>query len=339
MLRRFFHILSLTILFLGVASAAACFTKDEVVERDALRCGVSTGIPGFSNVDGTGNWSGVDVDVCRAVAAAVLGDAAKVIYTPLLPGERVTALLAGEVDLLSRNYAWNYTRDTALPLHFAAVVFYDLQGFLVSKEINAESILDLKDFTVCYQAGTPSGERLGEYLQESELQYKKVVSDTPDQIIKNFEAGRCKVITGGRGQLQGFRSKMSEPAATTFLPEVIATVPLGPAVRHGDDVWFDIVKWSVFAMIYGEELGLTSHNIDDMATGPNQAIQRFVGTVGTGGKGFGLEDDWAYQIIKQVGSYGEVFERNLGASSPLKLQRGLNNLWNEGGILFAPPLR
>jgi general L-amino acid transport system substrate-binding protein len=339
MLRILFHILSFTILLLGVASAAVCFTRDEVVERDALRCGVSTGIPGFSNVDGKGNWSGIDVDICRAVAAAVLGDAAKVTYTPLLPGERVTALLAGDIDLLSRNYAWNYTRDSALPLNFAAVVFYDLQGFLVSREISVESILELKDFTVCYQDDTSYGERLGEYLQESELQYKSVVSDTPDQIIKDFEAGRCEVITGGRGQLQGLRSKMSEPAATAFLPEVIANVPLGPAVRHGDDVWLDIVKWSVFAMIYGEELGLTSDNIDDMATGPNQAIQRFVGTVGTGGKGFGLKDDWAYQIIKQVGSYGEVFERNLGESSPLKLKRGLNNLWNEGGILFAPPLR
>lgn len=339
MLRTLFHILGFTIVLLGVASAAFCFTRDEVVERDALRCGVSTGIPGFSNVDGKGNWNGIDVDICRAVAAAVLGDAAKVTYTPLLPGERVTALLAGEIDLLSRNYAWNYTRDSSLPLHFAAVVFYDLQGFLVSKEISVDSILELKDFTVCYQNDTSYGERLGEYLQESELQYKSVVSDTPDQIIKDFEAGRCEVITGGRGQLQGLRSKMSEPAATAFLPEVIANVPLGPAVRHGDDVWLDIVKWSVFAMIYGEELGLTSDNIDDMATGPNQAIQRFVGTVGTGGKGFGLQDDWAYKIIKQVGSYGEVFERNLGESSPLKLKRGLNNLWSEGGILFAPPLR
>jgi general L-amino acid transport system substrate-binding protein len=328
---------------MALLNAAASFSsasiRDEVKERGAVRCGVSTGIPGFSNVDGSGNWSGIDVDVCRAVAAAVLSDASKVEYIPLLPKERATALLTGAVDILSRNLAWDLTRDTALSMNFAAVTFHDLQGFLVAGQPEAKSIFDLGTFTVCLQAGTHDQESLAEYLQESEVQYKSVTSDTPDQIIKDFEEGRCEVITGGRAQLQGVRSKMANPAGAVFLPEIITNAPLGPAVRHGDDLWLDIVRWSIFAMINGEQLDLNSTNIDDMATSPNRAVSRFLGLTGTGGKGMGLADDWAYQIIRQVGNYGEVFERNLGESSPLKLQRGLNKLWNNGGILFAPPLR
>lgn len=326
-------------LFIAAASSSSAFTRDEVKDRDMLRCGVSTGIPGFSNVDGSGNWSGMDVDVCRAVAAAVLSDANKVTYIPLLPKERATALLSGEVDILSRNLAWNLTRDTALTMNFAAVTFHDLQGFLVASRIEANSIEDLGEFTVCVQAGSNYGESLDEYLQDTEITYKSVTSDTPDQIIKDFEEGRCEVITGGRAQLQGIRSKMTNPAEAFFLPEIITNVPLSPAVRQGDDLWLDIVKWSVFAMINGEQLELTSTNIDSLTTSPDRAIRRFLGLTGTGGKGLGLADNWAYQIIKQVGNYGEVFERNLGETSPLKLQRGLNKLWNRGGILFAPSLR
>lgn len=333
----------LTICCLALSSSIASFSlasiRDEVKERGKVRCGVSTGIPGFSNVDGSGNWSGIDVDVCRAVAAAVLSDANQVEYIPLLPKERATALLTGTVDILSRNMAWNLTRDTALSMNFAAVTFHDLQGFLVAGQIEGKSIFDIGEFTVCVQAGTNDEERLAEYLQESEIQYKSVTSDTPDQIIKDFEEGRCKVITGGRAQLQGIRSKMTNPADANFLPEIITNVPLGPAVRHGDDLWFDIVKWSVFAMIDGEQLDLSSANIEGLTTNPSRAVSRFLGLTGTGGKGLGLPDDWAYQIIKQVGNYGEVFERNLGETSPLKLQRGLNKLWNRGGILYAPALR
>ncbi len=232
-----------------------------------------------------------------------------------------------------------FTRDTAMSMNFARVTFHDLQGFLVTEKIEAKSILDLKSFTVCLQAGTTDGEVLADYLKESGVQYKSVVLDTPDQIIKDFEAGRCEVLTGGRAQLQGIRSKMANPAATSFLPEVLTNMPLGPAVRHGDDLWVDIVRWSVYAMIQGEQLALTSANIDAMLASPNGAIQHFLGQTGTGGKALGLDDTWAYQIIKQVGNYGEVFERNLGETSPLKLQRGINKLWDKGGILFAPPLR
>jgi len=329
----------LSVVCLLTAFNAQAFTRDKVRERGHLLCGVSTGIPGFSNVDGKGNWSGLDVDVCRAVAAAVFGDAGKVEFVPLLPKERTTALLAGEIDILSRNYAWNLSRDASLNLNFAAVTFYDLQGFLAAGNANIESILELEEFDVCLQSGTTSEESLAEYLQESGLQYKAVASDTPDQIIKDFEAGRCQIVTGGRAQLQGIRSKMTNPAETFFLPEVIANIPLGPAVRHGDDLWFDIVKWTVYAMINGEELQLTSENIDAMAASPLQAVQRFLGLSGDSYKGLGLASNWAYQVIKQVGNYGECFERNLGASSPLKLKRGLNNLWNKGGILYAPPIR
>ncbi len=321
------------------SSSAEAFVRDEVIKRDQLHCGVSTGIPGFSNVDGKGNWSGIDVDVCRAVAAAVLGDAAKVKYVPLLPKERVTALLAGDVDILSRNLAWNLTRDSSLSMHFAAVTFYDLHGFLATEQTGAKSILEFKEFSVCLMDGTTSAESLADYLQESGLKYKTVVSDTPDRIVKDFEAGRCEVVAGGRAQLQGIRSKMIDPAAAVFLSEVTENMPLGPAVRQGDDLWLNIVKWVVFAMINGEELQLTSDNIDFMASSPNRAVQRFLGRSGIGGKGLGLSDDWAYRIIKQVGNYGESFSRNLGESSPLKLKRGLNDLWSNGGILFAPPLR
>ncbi len=327
------------IICLLVAVDSQAFTRDKVRERGQLLCGVSTGIPGFSSVDGKGNWSGLDVDICRAVAAAVLGEADKVEFVPLLPKERATALLAGEIDILSRNYAWNLTRDASLNLNFAAVTFYDLQGFLAAQSVNIESILELKEFNVCVQSGTTCEESLAEYLQQSGIHYKAVVSDTPGQIIKDFEAGRCQIVTGGRAQLQGIRSKMSNPAETFFLPEVITTIPLGPAVRHGDDLWFDIVKWSVYAMINAEELQITSTNIDAKAASPLRAVQRFMGLSGDSYKGLGLASGWAYHIIKQVGNYGECFERNLGASSPLKLRRGINNLWSKGGIMFAPPIR
>ena len=337
-MKQFLSIYTL-LLVLFTASLSSAFTKDEVVRRDHLLCGVSTGVPGFSSVDGKGNWSGIDVDVCRAVAAAVLGSAKKVKYVPLLPKERATSLLAGDIDILARNLTWNLTRDSSQSMNFVAVTFLDSQGFVVAKSLNVESILDLQDFTVCLESGSRYDANLSEYLQESVLRYKTVVSETVDQIVKDFEAGRCDVITGGRAQLQGMRSRMAQPGETVFLQEVIANLPLGPAVRQGDDGWFDTVKWSVFAMINGEELGLTSANIDSMVSSPNHAVKRFLGLEGIGGKGLGLTDGWAYQIIKQVGNYGESFERNLGESSPLKLKRGLNNLWNKGGIIFAPPIR
>lgn len=335
------HLIIVFFAYFTLLSVATChaFIRDDVVQRGYLHCGVSTGMPGFSNADDKGNWSGLDVDVCRAVAAAVLHDASKVKYIPLLPRERAAALLAGEIDILSRNLTWNLTRDSSLNMNFTAIIFYDQQGFLVSKKLNIKSIVELKEFSVCLQSGTTYEESLEEYLQESELKYKTAMSDNPGQIVKDFEDGRCDVITGGRAQLQGIRSKLASPADTVFLPEIITNEPLAPAVRQGDDEWFNIVKWCVFAMVNGEDLGLASTNIDSMVTSSNQAVQRFLGATGIGGKGLGLSDGWAYRIVKQVGNYQESFERNLGLSSPLKLQRGFNALWNKGGLLFAPPLR
>ncbi len=314
-------------------------TRDQVEERGYVSCGVSTGMPGFSSADNTGNWHGLDVDICRAVAAAVLNDATKVQFVPLLPKERATALLSGEIDILSRNLTWNLTRDSSLNMNFTAIIFHDQQGFLAPQRIKIKSIIELNEFSVCIQSGTNSGENLKEYLFESELKYKTVIAETPDQIVKDFEAGRCDVITGGRAQLQGLRSKMAEPANAVFLPEIVANDPLAPAVRQGDDEWFNIVRWSIFSMINGEEMDLTSANIDNMVANPNRAIQRFLGLTGIGGKGLGLSDGWAYRIIKQVGNYGESFEKNLGKSSPLNLRRGLNALWNKGGLLYAPVLQ
>lgn len=332
-------ILFFVLLYCCLHSSCLALTTELVKKRGHLLCGVSTGIPGFSNVDGKGNWSGLDVDVCKAVSAAVLGDATKVKYIPLLPNERATALLSGDVDVLARNMAWNLTRDSSLNMNFVTVTFHDLQGFLAAKHINVKSILELQEFSVCLQSGTTYGESLAEFLQESEITYKMVVSDTPDQLVKDFQEGRCEIITGGRAQLQGIRSKMERPADTVFLPEIVTNVLLGPAVRHGDDNWLDIVRWSVFAMIYAEELEITSDNIDSLSNSPNGSIQRFLGAKGIGGKGMGIDDKWAYAVIKQVGNYQESYSRNLGEKSPLKLKRGLNNLWNKGGILCSPPIQ
>lgn len=334
----FLYILTFAICLLWGGNATA-FTKEMVEDRGTLRCGVSTGIPGFSSVDGNGHWSGIDVDICRAVAAAVLNDADRVTYVPLLPKERTTALISGDVDILARNYAWNMTRDSAMSLNFAAVNFYDQQVFLGSKGLDGKSVLEMSDFSVCAQTGTVYIDNIAEYLQKNQQQYKMVLSERPDQVLKDFEAGRCDMITGGRAQLQGLRTKMRQPEDAVFLSDIVATVPLGPAVCNGDDAWLDIVKWAVFAMISAEQLGITSDNIDGLQDSTDPALRKFLGLDGIGGKGFGLSDNWAYRIVKQVGNYGEVYSRNIGAASPLKVPRGLNNLWNKGGILFAPPLQ
>ncbi len=338
MVSRYFVLLTIFCVFC-FSNVASAYTRDEVQKRDYLSCGVSTGIPGFSNADDKGNWIGIDVDICRAVAAAVLNDATKVKFVPLLPGERATLLLSGEIDILARNLAWNLTRDSAQNMNFIGVTFYDQQGFLINNRMDVKSILDLKEFSVCLLSGSEYESNLDEYLAESEMKHKVISSDTPDQIVKDFETGRCEVVTGGRAQLQGIRSKLNQPAETSFLPEIIVNEPLSVAVRQGDDLWFDIVRWCFFAMVNGEELGLTSINIDTFVANSSPAVQRFLGNKGIGGKGLGLSDGWAYRIIKQVGNYGESFERNLGQSSPLKLQRGLNALWNKGGLLLAPPIR
>ncbi len=322
------------------AAAQAEETLESVKEKDFVQCGVSTGLPGFSNPDEKGNWQGLDVDVCRAVAAAVLGDAGKVKYIPLTAKERFTALQSGEIDVLSRNTTWTQTRDTKLGLNFAGVNYYDGQGFLVSKNLGVNSALELDGAAVCIQSGTTTELNLSDYFRQHKMSYTPVVFDTSDQTVKGFESGRCDVLTSDQSQLYALRIKLADPNSAKVLPEVISKEPLGPVVRQGDDQWFNIVKWSLNAMINAEELGLTSANIDEMkASSSNPNVKRLIGLEGPKGEGLGLNDDWAYQIVKQVGNYGEAFDRNVGSGSPLNIERGINALWNAGGFMYAPPMR
>ncbi|RKF20035.1 amino acid ABC transporter substrate-binding protein [Alginatibacterium sediminis] len=313
-------------------------TLSSVKSKGFLQCGVSTGLPGFSNPDAEGNWQGLDVDVCRAVAAAVLGDATKVKYTPLTAKERFTALQSGEIDVLSRNTTWTLTRDASLGLNFAGVNYYDGQGFMVSKELGVSSAKELDGAAVCIQSGTTTELNLADYFRENGMEYTPIVFDTSDQTVKGFEAGRCDVLTSDQSQLYALRIKLADPGSAMVLPEVISKEPLGPVVRQGDDAWFNIVKWSLNAMLNAEELGLTSANVDEMAKGTNPNIRRLVGLEGPK-EALGLEPTWAYNIVKQVGSYAESFERNVGTGSPLAIDRGINALWNQGGFMYAPPIR
>jgi general L-amino acid transport system substrate-binding protein len=318
------------------ANTVSADTLDSVKSKGFVQCGVSTGLPGFSNADKSGNWKGLDVDVCRAVAAATLGDANKVKFTPLTAKERFTALQSGEIDLLSRNTTWTLTRDASLGLNFAGVNYYDGQGFMVSKNLGVKSALELDGAAVCIQAGTTTELNLADYFRENGMKYKAITYDTSDATVKGFEAGRCDVLTSDQSQLYALRIKLKDPKSAIVLPEVISKEPLGPVVRQGDDKWFNIVKWSLFAMVNAEEMGVTSKNVESMKNSKNPAIARLMG--GQGEK-LGLSDDWAYNIIKQVGNYGESFERNVGMGSPLKISRGLNALWNKGGLQYAPPIR
>ncbi|PPC76083.1 amino acid ABC transporter substrate-binding protein [Pokkaliibacter plantistimulans] len=314
-------------------------TLDTVKERGYLQCGVSTGLPGFSNPDDKGNWQGLDVDVCRAVAAAALGDASKVKYVPLNAKERFTALQSGEIDMLSRNTTWTLTRDTTLGLNFTGVSYYDGQGFMVSKKLGVSSALELDGATVCIQAGTTTELNLADYFRQNNMTYQPVVFDTSDQTVQGFEAGRCDVLTSDQSQLYALRIKLADPSSAMVLPEVISKEPLGPSVRQGDDQWFNLVKWSLFAAVTAEEMGLTSANVDQMKNSDNPDVKRFTGAEGDFGKALGVNNDWAYQIVKQVGNYGEMFERNVGANTPLGIARGLNALWSKGGLQYAPPMR
>jgi len=321
------------------ASLAAASTLEEVQKRGELQCGVSTGLPGFSATDEKGNWKGLDVDGCKAIAAAVLGDANKIKYIPLNAKERFTALQSGEIDVLVRGTTWTLTRDTSLGLNFAGVNYYDGQGFMVSKKLGVKSAKELDGAAICIQAGTTTELNLADYFTQNKMKYQPVVFDSHDQTIKGFEAGRCDVLTSDQSQLYGLRTHLPNPDDAVLLPEIISKEPLGPVVRQGDDGWFNIVRWSFFAMVNAEDMGVTSKNIDEMKKSDNPGIRRLLGLEGIKGKSLGLSDDWAYQIIKQVGNYGEVFERNVGMDSPLKIKRGLNALWSQGGIQYAPPIR
>ncbi|MBP8237777.1 MAG: amino acid ABC transporter substrate-binding protein [Pseudomonas sp.] len=326
---------------LGVSGfAQAGSTLDAVQKKGFVQCGISDGLPGFSYADAKGNYLGLDVDVCRAVAAAVFGDASKVKFSPLTAKERFTALQSGEVDILSRNSTWTSSRDAAMGISFTGVTYYDGQGFLVNKKLGVTSAKELDGATVCIQAGTTTELNLSDYFRANGLKYTPITYDTSDESAKSVEAGRCDVLTSDQSQLYAQRIKLAAPNDYVVLPEVISKEPLGPAVRQGDDEWFKIVRWTLFAMLNAEELGVDSQNVVETAkTTKNPDIARLLGSEGEFGKDLKLPKDWAVQIIKQVGNYAETFNRNVGAGSELKIDRGLNAQWNKGGLQYAPPVR
>ena len=316
-------------------SAHAQSTLDAVKARGYVQCGVNTGLAGFSAPDSRGVWRGIDVDLCRAVAAAALGDANKVRFTPLTAQQRFTALQSGEVDILSRNTTWTLGRDSSLGLNFVGVNYYDGQGFMVPRKLNVKSAKQLNGATICVQPGTTTELNLADWFRASKMSFKPVVIEKLEEVLNAYFAGRCDVFTTDHSGLIALRATRAQKIEDhVILPEIISKEPLGPAVRHGDDRWFDIVKWSLYAMIEAEELGLTSRNIDQQSSNPS--VQRFVGASGDLGKALGIDNKWAYNIVKQVGNYGESFDANL---KPLGFERGLNRLWNQGGLMYAPPIR
>lgn len=328
------------VLALGAATVQAGPVLDAVKARGQVVCGVNTAAPGFSHADSQGRWSGLDVDTCRAVAAAVLGDASKVKFVPLSSPQRFTALQSGEIDVLARNTTWTLTRDASLGAVFAAISYYDGQGFMVSKKLGVTSAKQLNGATVCLQSGTSSVQAMADFFAANKMKYKPVMFDTTEATQSAFISGRCQVYTTDMSDLAGARTRARNPQDFVILPETISKEPLGPAVRRGDDEWFQIVRWSFYTMVEAEENGLTRANVDQMrASSKSPQVQRLTGVGDDTGKLLGLDKDWSYRIIKQVGNYGESWTANFGPDTKLNLPRGLNNLWNNGGILYAPPIR
>lgn len=323
-----------------VSVGVSAGTLEDVVAKGHVQCGVSQGLPGFSNPDESGNWTGIDVDMCRAVAAAVLGDAGAVKFTPLSAKERFTALQSGEVDILSRNTTWTLVRDTALGLNFAGVNYYDGQGFMVRKDLGIKSAAELGGASVCTNTGTTTELNVSDYFRTMGMEMKLVAFEKADEVVAAYDAGRCDVYTTDRSGLAAQRGKLADPDAHMVLPEVISKEPLGPVVRHGDDQWFDIVKWTLYAQLEAEEAGINSGNADSMKSSSNNpTVKRLLNVEGDLGKNLGLGGDWAYNIVKQVGNYGESYERHVGPNTPLKLARGVNNLWSNGGLMYPMPAR
>jgi general L-amino acid transport system substrate-binding protein len=332
------------ILLCAVTVFAACATPSyaqtlkAVKDRGSLICGVSQGLPGFSNPDDKGNWTGLDVDFCRAVAAAVLGDASKVKFTPLSAKDRFEPLKSGDIDVLSRNTTWTLSRDASYG-NFAGVVYYDGQGFMVRKALKVNSALELNGASVCTQTGTTTELNLADYFRANSMKYEVIAFGTADETVKAYESGRCDVFTTDVSQLYAEKLKLANASDHVILPEIISKEPLGPLVRHGDDQWFDVVKWTLFAMLNAEELGISAKNVDDASKSNQPEIRRLLGVEGNFGEQLGLSKDWVVRIVKQVGNYGEVFDRNVGPGSKLAISRGLNRLWTKGGIQYAPPVR
>jgi general L-amino acid transport system substrate-binding protein len=315
-------------------------TLDKVKQAGQISCGVQTGLAGFAAPDSQGRYAGLNVDICKALSAAIFGAVDKVKYVPLTAQQRFTALQSGEVDLLSNNTTDTLQRDTALGLNFAPVVFYDGQGFMVPKKLGVKSAKELNGSTICVQQGTTSELNVADYFRSNKIEYKPVVVEKIDEIEAAFYSGRCDVYTGDASGLNANRlSRAPNPDDYVILPERISKEPLAPVVRHGDDEWNDIVRWVVYALFEAEEKGITSKNVDDMLKSDDPNIKRMLGTTPGAGKALGLDEKWAYNAIKLVGNYGEIFDRNLGKDTELKFERGLNNLWTRGGLIYAMPIR
>jgi general L-amino acid transport system substrate-binding protein len=338
---KFFGSLALLFAFVISSVTANAGTKDDVTKKGILNCGVSQGVPGFSNADASGKWTGIDVDMCRAVAAAVFGDANKVKYQPLSAKDRFEVLKSGQIDMLARNTTWTLSRDAGLALEFVGTNFYDGQGFIVRKAAKINSAKKLNNVKVCVETGTTTELNLRDYFKANNLKYEAVAFTKADEAVAAYDAGRCDVYTTDKSGLAAQRTKMKNPAEHTVLPETISKEPLGPVVRGDDQNWKDIASWSLYVMIEAEELGVSSKNIDSMKSTDNPNIKRLLGLEGDTGKSLGLAPEWAYNIIKQVGNYGEVYEKNVGANTPIGLARSgsPNQLWTKGGILYAPPVR
>jgi general L-amino acid transport system substrate-binding protein len=338
---KFFGSLALLFAFVISSVTANAGTKDDVTKKGILNCGVSQGVPGFSNADASGKWTGIDVDMCRAVAAAVFGDANKVKYQPLSAKDRFEVLKSGQIDMLARNTTWTLSRDAGLALEFVGTNFYDGQGFIVRKAAKINSAKKLNNVKVCVETGTTTELNLRDYFKANNLKYEAVAFTKADEAVAAYDAGRCDVYTTDKSGLAAQRTKMKNPAEHTVLPETISKEPLGPVVRGDDQNWKDIASWSLYVMIEAEELGVSSKNIDSLKSTDNPNIKRLLGLEGDTGKSLGLAPEWAYNIIKQVGNYGEVYEANVGANTPIGLARSgsPNQLWTKGGILYAPPVR
>jgi general L-amino acid transport system substrate-binding protein len=330
---------------LVAATAATAGTLDDVKTKGFLQCGVSQGLIGFSNPDSANNWTGMDVDFCRAVAAAIFNDPTKVKFSPLSAKERFTALQSGEVDVLSRNSTWTMSRDTSLGLKFAGVMYYDGQGFMVKKSLGIDSALKLDGATVCTNTGTTTELNLADYFKKNNMKYQVVAIEDANQVRQAYDEGRCDIFTTDQSGLYAERLQLKNPEDHIVLPEIISKEPLGPVVRQGDDAWFNVIKWTYYALLTTEEFGITQANVEEMKASTNPEIQRILGVKNADGSaagfgtGIGLGEEWIVQIVKGVGNYGEIFERNVGLNTPLKIARGKNALWNQGGLQYAPPIR
>ncbi|MBV6487808.1 MAG: amino acid ABC transporter substrate-binding protein [Pseudorhodoplanes sp.] len=321
------------------ATAASAQTLNTIKSRGVLHCGANGTLAGFGLPDAQGAWTGLDVDFCRALAAAIFNDPTKIKFVPLTAKDRFTALQSGDVDVLARNTTWTSSRDTQLGLNFTGVNYYDGQGFMVRKSLKVNSALELNDAAICVQQGTTTELNLADYFRANKMKLKTVTFASANEAVKAYDAGRCDAYTTDASGLYAERLRTVKPDDHIVLPEIISKEPLGPSVRHGDDQWFDIVKWTHFAMVNAEELNITKANVDEMSKSDNPDIKRLLGSEGKHGEALGLTNDWAYRIIKQVGNYGEIFEKNVGQASPLKISRGLNALWTKGGLQYAPPVR